>query len=190
MKIQILLKTPVNSVMNSKPSEWVCKQYRNDKTKFITGIAIASVALKDGFGCYLYVKQSLNNKNIPDEKRKFVAAMDLTNGSLMIAAQILAFLTICNKSVQSKLFGKKVDKLLEKAVKTGYKTIKKDTKNISQSAEKLLIEIKNGLKDAVGFISTLAISTILAKRVIVPFIATPLADFAEKKMKDKDRRLV
>lgn len=108
----------------------------------------------------------------------------------MIAAQILAFLTICNKSVQSKLFGKKVDKLLEKAVKTGYKTIKKDTKNISQSAEKLLIEIKNGLKDAVGFISTLAISTILAKRVIVPFIATPLADFAEKKMKDKDRRLV
>ena len=50
----------------------------------------------------------MNNKKIPEEKRKFVAALDLTNGVLMIAAQIAMFFAMRKYSgpIFNKLFKK------------------------------------------------------------------------------------
>ena len=62
-------------------------KYEKDDAKLIAGVGVASIVAKDGLGCYLYVKQSLNNDKIPEDKRKFVAALDLANGGLMIAMQ-------------------------------------------------------------------------------------------------------
>ena len=40
---------------------------KKDNLHFMAMIGVLSIVLKDGLGCYLYVKQSLNNKEIPDK---------------------------------------------------------------------------------------------------------------------------
>ena len=92
------VKKPLKWVSNTKLLDNVCENYRADNMKFITALGIFSILLKDGLGCYLYVKQSLNNKKIPSDKRKFVAALDLTNGGLMIGMQLLMFKTFPMKN--------------------------------------------------------------------------------------------
>ena len=82
----------------------VFPNYEKDNAKFMSMIGVTSIVLKDGLGCYFYVKQSLNNDKIPEDKRKFVAALDLANGGLMIAMQLLMFSTISNKKAQGKIF--------------------------------------------------------------------------------------
>ena len=54
-------------------------------------IGVLSCVTKDALGCYLYVKQSMSNKDIPKDKRGFVAALDLVNGVFMIGMQLLTF---------------------------------------------------------------------------------------------------
>ena len=86
---------------NSNLIKSIAKNYEKNNTKFIEGVAVTSIVLKDAVGCYMYVNQSLNNKKIPEEKRAFVAALDLANGGLMIAAQLIAFKTISNPKIQA-----------------------------------------------------------------------------------------
>ncbi len=161
----------------------VFPNYEIDNAKFMSMIGVTSIILKDGLGCYLYVKQSLNNKKIPDDKRKFVAALDLANGGLMIGMQLLTFFTISNRKVQDKifdkLFGKNFTRAADKALKAALKKTDK-LKNITGQEFHYAREAdKKGLKNAFSYLTTLAASTLLAKRVIVPFIATPLADKTE-----------
>ncbi len=161
----------------------VFPNYEIDNAKFMSMIGVTSIVLKDGLGCYLYVKQSLNNKKIPEDKRKFVAALDLANGGLMVGMQLLTFFTISNRKVQDKifdkLFGKSFTRAADKALKA---TLRKtdELKNITGQEFHYAREAdKKGLKNAFSYLTSLAASTLLAKRVIVPFIATPLADKTE-----------
>ena len=154
---------------------------KKDNLHFMAMIGVLSIILKDGLGCYLYVKQSLNNKEIPDDKRKFVAALDLANGGLMIATQILAFFTIQNKTVQknlfNSLFGKKFTRTAAKATQAKLKKINDKFANMTgDEFHKGHEDYKKGISTAFGYLITLAASSIFAKRVVVPFIATPLAD--------------
>ncbi len=160
--------------------------YRKNNRKIIDGISIASIILKDGVGCYMYVNQSLHNKDIPDDKRKFVAALDLTNGGLMIAAQILMHMTISNKLIQSKMFnrllGKKFDRNTSKMIHAILKNTDK-YRNVSQRAvNEALNKYKGEVCDAFGSLTSLIAATTIGKRIIVPFIATPLAGMVEKRM--------
>ncbi|MBO6087173.1 hypothetical protein J6P92_02370 [bacterium] len=154
---------------------------KKDNLHFMAMIGVLSIILKDGLGCYLYVKQSLNNKEIPDDKRKFVAALDLANGGLMIATQIIAFFTIQNKRVQKRLFdtlfGKKFTRTATKATQAKLKKLDGEfAKMTGEEFYKGHDQYKNGVSKAFGYLITLAASSIFAKRVVVPFIATPLAD--------------
>lgn len=165
---------------------------KKDNLHFMAMIGVLSIVLKDGLGCYLYVKQSLNNKEIPDDKRKFVAALDLANGGLMIATQILAFFTIQNKTVQKKLFdsifGKKFTRTATKATQAKLKKLDDKFKNMTGTEfYKGHDEYKNGISKAFGYLITLAASSIFAKRVVVPFIATPLADKTKAWMSRNDK---
>lgn len=169
----------------------VFPNYEIDNAKFMSMIGVTSIVLKDGLGCYLYVKQSLNNKKIPEDKRKFVAALDLANGGLMVGMQLLTFFTISNKKVQDKifdkLFGKNFTRAADKALKA---TLRKtdELKNITGQEFHYAREAdKKGLKNAFSYITSLAASTLLAKRVIVPFIATPLADKTKAWMSRNDK---
>ena len=158
----------------------VFPNYEEDNAKFMSAIGVTSIVLKDGLGCYLYVKQSLNNDKIPEDKRKFVAALDLANGGLMIAMQLLMFFTISNKKVQdkifNKLFGKNFTRAADKALKAKLDKINK-LKGLTGKDFHIAREAdKKGLKNAFSYLISLAAATLIAKRIIVPFIATPLAD--------------
>ncbi len=183
------LKKPLKVLSNTNLIKKVTKEYRGNNLRFIAGVGIFSIILKDGLGCYLYVKQSLANKKIPEDKRKFVAALDLTNGGLMILSQLLAFKTVSNEKVQEKLFGKLFGKHFDDAAKKGYEAIlraKDKFATISaKDFEAGFESFKKTTKGTFGILTSLVAATILAKRVIVPFIATPLADKAKAWMDKK-----
>lgn len=166
------------------------KKVNENNRKYIDGLGVASIVAKDGLGCYLYVTQSMNNKDIPDDKRKFVAALDLTNGLLMIGFQILMFFTVSHKVCQTKMFDKFFGKLFDRPIKKLYQTAiqnSPDIKNVNNiKYTKEFEKIRANVKDAFGGLTSLAAATIIGKRMLVPFIATPLAGKVEKKMNEKE----
>lgn len=171
----------------------VFPNYEKDNAKFMSAIGVTSIVLKDGLGCYLYVKQSLNNDKIPEDKRKFVAALDLANGGLMIAMQLLMFFTISNKKVQekifNKLFGKYFTRSADKALQAKLGKIDKLKGMTGKEFHTAREADKKGLKNAFSYLISLAAATLIAKRIIVPFIATPLADKTKAWMSRNDKPL-
>lgn len=178
--VEYTLIKPLNKLSTAPGMGHVRKEFCNKNMSFINGIGIASIVLKDGVGCYMYVKQSLNNEKIPEDKRKFVAALDLANGGLMIAMQILMHLTISNKIMQSKMFKGLYGKYFNRSVTKGYQAILKNQdkyKGMTSKEFSDAMEVIHGkAMDAFSNITSLVAATIIGKRVIVPFIATPLAD--------------
>ncbi len=179
-------KKPMVGLAESNFMKYGYDKFGSNTRSFIDGVGILSIILKDGVGCYLYVTQSLNNKSIPEDKRKFVAALDLTNGGLMIAAQIIMHKTISNKIIQSKmfngLFGKQFDRNTSKMLHSILKRTDK-FKDVSQEkVSEVLAQYKGNACDAFGSLTSLIAATTVGKRIIVPFIATPLASKAEEWM--------
>lgn len=172
---------PFNYLGNTRVFKWLAKNYEKDSAKFIAGVSLSSVVLKDTFGCYFYVTQSLKNKDIPEDKRKFVAALDLTNGVLMIAAQIATFFTVSNAKVQNFLFDKTLGKYFTNAARRNSKELlKAQGKEIPK--KQFYDAFKNAEKTsraAFKIFLPLVAATILAKRVLVPLVATPLASWAK-----------
>ena len=179
----------IGSITNLKPVQKCCNFFKKDPEKAIAYSTIASVVGKDGIGCYMYVKQSLNNEKIPEDKRKFVAALDLTNGVLMIAAQLALFFGIrkLNEPLFNKIFNKTFDKAGQ-VFKTIATQIRKQQREAGETVSRKLTlkkeynKIRKDCLDTFKFVTELAAATIVAKRVIVPFIATPLAQKVENKM--------
>lgn len=187
------IKKPFIALSECGAMEKGYSSYRANNRKIIDGIGIASIVLKDGVGCYYYVNQSLNNDKIPEDKRKFVAALDLANGGLMIAAQILMHLTISNKIVQTKmferLFGKAFDRNALKMVQAVLKNTEKYKNVPAQKVADSFNKMKGSVCDAFGSLTSLIAATTIGKRVIVPFIATPLAGKVEQMMnKNKEEK--
>ena len=187
MPVQAIAKQGVSLykwAANSKVMKAIAKNYERDNLKFITGVAITSIVLKDALGCYMYVKQSLNNKKIPEEKRAFVAALDLANGGLMIASQLLAFFTISNPKVQQKMFNALFGKSMNRSFRKGIiDQLEKNPKFQSLGKKMLNDNFKEFTKTASGalnMVTSLVASTIFAKRMVVPFIATPLATYLKE----------
>lgn len=182
-----LINKPLKSFANSKPMEFVCKKYRENNSKFITALSVGSIIAKDGYGCFIYVWQNEHNKNIPKDKKKFISGLDIANGSLMILAQIIAYMTISKKAVQSKLFDKVLGKYFKPEM---FQKIQKNIKNISEKDfKKAFKKNKEDIEVAFTHFVTLMTTTIFAKRVIVPYIATPLADYYKKIVENKNKTL-
>ena len=175
----------------TKPLKKLGEAFAKDPEKALGNAVVTSIILKDGIGCAMYVTQSLHNKKIPDEKRKFVAALDLTNGGLMILAQIAMFLAMRKysgplfKKIYSKSFGQlarfhNIERFRMNAAKVGKEVAKR------LKIEKLYDKIeKNGI-DLFKFVLDTSAATIIGKRVIVPLIATPFAKKVEKWMGKND----
>ena len=179
-----------SAFVNSKPLRALAKQYEKDNLSVISGVAVTSIVLKDALGCYMYVNQSLNNKKIPEEKRAFVAALDLANGGLMIAAQLLAFFTINNKKVQEKMFNALFGNTLNRSFRKGMiSKLIKNNESFKNLGNKLLNDnfsaFKKTASGALSMVTALVASTIFAKRVVVPFIATPLASYLKDNYMNK-----
>lgn len=173
-----------------KPTRWLRDKWVKNPEGILGGVTVTSIILKDGIGCIMYVTQSLNNKKIPDEKRRFVAALDLTNGILMIAAQIAMFFAM--RKYSEPLFDKLFKKSFNHISKSN--TISRLRMQAAKAGETVCKKLKIGKnynkvrEDALGlfkFCADIAAATIVGKRVIVPLIATPLAKKVEKRMNDK-----
>ena len=195
---------PVVSGIIGAPTNW--SKVQNGLKKFdgkkcanaVAALMITSICLKDGVGCWMYVHQSLNNEKIPEKRRKFVASLDLTNGGLMILTQILAFFGMkkLNEKLLYSCLGKTFDKtgqafkLLAGKVRVFQKLdhLKKptDVKELRGHHS----ELQKFCLESIGNITNLVAATILAKRIVVPFIATPLANelktWADKREKMKN----
>lgn len=185
------LKKPLVALSKAPGMDNVCKNFRKKNMAFINGLGITSIVLKDGLGCYMYVTQSLHNDKIPEDKRKFVAALDLANGGLNIILQILLHFTISNKLVQAKMFNKLFGKGFDRAALKTYQKVLGKREKFSEVQGKqfhrAMDEIKGSVCDALSNVTSLVAATIVAKRVMVPFIATPLADKAKVWMSRNDK---
>ena len=160
--------------------------------KAVAYTTIGSIAIKDGVGCGMYVYQSLNNDKIPEKRRKFVAALDLTNGVLMIASQIAMFFAM--RKVNDKLFAKMFPSFNRGNIKQNVRIVRANEANAGQTPHKKR-EILNGVEalkctayEVFKSVTELVAATILAKRIVVPFIATPLAKKVEAKMDAKEQK--
>lgn len=177
------------AVSKSKPMVKLAEAFKKDPEKALALATVGSIIAKDGIGCAMYVTQSLNNKKIPDEKRKFVAALDLTNGVLMIAAQIAMFFAM--RKYSGPIFEKLFKKSFNPASKadTISRIRMKLAKNGEEVAKKLKLSkeyeaVKKSALDVFKFVLDISAATIVGKRIIVPLIATPLAKKVQGKMED------
>ena len=177
----------IGGIEKSKPMQWAEKKFNIKPDKALAAATVTSIVVKDGVGCSKYVTQSMNNDKIPEDKRKFVAALDLTNGVLMIAAQIAMFLAMQKYSGKlfNKLFQKSFNPEMSKNIASRIRM--KQVQAGEPAARKLTIDkefnkVKSDALDVFKFVLDIAAATIVGKRVIVPFIATPLASKVKEKM--------
>ena len=158
--ISRVVERGINKVANSSIMK---KAFSERAGEMAATIALASTTTKDAVNCYYYTNQSLHNKKIPEEKRKFVAAIDLSNGILNVVSQLTIGAYIKNQLPQT------FDKIFKNTSLTGG-TLK---------------AAKNGFV----VLGTLIFAQIILKRVLTPFLATPIAhyikEFGEKRLKLK-----
>lgn len=174
---EYLVYKPMNGLGNLKPMQKLNKQYQIQNDAVISAVGIASIMLKDGLGCAIYVHNTLKNDKIPDEKRKFLASLDLVKGLFNIVMEVGVFLGFSR--VQSKLFNKLFGKYFGRNCAKGMrKVLSKSEKFKDLSSPEYygaFEKYKSAVSGAFNQITSLIAASIIAKRVIVPFIATPVA---------------
>ena len=133
----------------------------------------------------------MNDNEIPEVKRKFVASLDLANGGLMILLQLAMFFTISNKKVQEKMFNTFFGKHFDRAASKGYQAMLKNNdllKDMKGSDfHPVLNQARKDVKAAFENVTSLFAASVVAKRMLVPFIATPLADKTKAWMSRNDK---
>ena len=191
IKIMEGLSNIIGAYTQSKPMTRVRKNYIKDVETAIGIGAVTSVVVKDGIGCVMYVTQSLNNKKIQEEKRKFVAALDLTNGILMIAAQIALFFAV--REYSGKIFDKLFKGSFNPAAQSNaISRLRMRANQLGETVYKKLVgaknynEFKESASSVFKFCLELGAATIIGKRIIVPLIATPLANKVKNWMNKDD----
>ena len=177
----------IGAFTKCKPMKSLANAFHKNPEKCLALTTIGSIVVKDGIGCYKYVTQSLNNKEIPEKRRKFVAAMDLTNGVLMIVSQIAMFFAIrkVSEPLFNKLFKKTFNPKLQKNIVSQIRAAQRKAGKPLTNKVVLNNKYMAIRKDALStfkFIVDLAAATIIGKRIIVPLLATPLANKVEARM--------
>ena len=179
----------LGAATNCKPMRWLGDQFQKNPEKALALTTVGSIVVKDGVGCYKYVTQSLNNEKIPEKQRSFVAALDLTNGVLMIAAQIAMFFAMrkFSEPIFNKLFKNSFNEKNAKDIASRIRMLQRS--HDIKPSRKLTIEkeyqkVRKEALDVFKFVADIAAATIIGKRVIVPFIATPLANVVKGKMEE------
>lgn len=144
----------ISSITQSKVFNNHLKRVINDDAFAAKTIVVCSV-LKDVFAYSVRYKTTMENKKIPEKRRPFVAAMDMASGIVTAVAQIVVGFAIASPKIQNRLWN----------------AIFKDAqfKNIGIA------------KKSFATILALIGSGVITERVLVPLIATPLAEKMEKK---------
>lgn len=183
VKISDIINKPIKCFANSNLMERVCKHYRANDGNFIAAFSVGALIAKDGYNCALYVLKNERNKNIPEDKRRFISMLDIMMYVMATGVQLLAYATISKKATQNKIFNKVLGKhftpekisALENKLKTKFPEM--SAQEISENINKY----KENIEVAFEHLFSLITTAILAKRVLVPFLATPLTEKAEKR---------
>ena len=188
--------TKVTKVINSFYNSKVGQKLANPSATVATAALIATVSnvSKDAVNCAYYTLQSLNNERIPEDQRKFVAALDLSNGIMNVGIQILLAFGIAdlitsvfdNKIAKSKDFS-----MDDNVIKEKFKNLPAELKKKTTEAE-FLKDYKKMMKGKIGIARTgftvlfvnIAMQ-ILTKRIITPLCATPMASYFKDKLNSK-----
>lgn len=127
-------------------------------------LLVGSNVLKDAVVYGFRFDKSRKNKEIPEDKREFVAAMDLASGLTTCVVQLGLGFAIANRKFQTQV----VEKLFKKV----------NNKEIRETAQK-------------GFMAAAALigSGVIGERIIVPLIATPFATHIKEKYIGEDGEL-
>jgi hypothetical protein len=195
----------VTKVIDSFYNSNIGKKLANPKATVATAALIATVSnvSKDAVNCAYYTIQSLNNERIPEDQRKFVAALDLANGIMNVGVQILMSFGIAD--LITSVFDNKIAKLKDfsdddEVIKEKFELLTEEMKKKTNKEEfaKLYKKLTKKNKDLarLGFtVLTVNIAMqILTKRIITPLFATPLASVfkehfekAEAKQKEEHK---
>ena len=144
----------LKKIINSKfVANHIDKTLKNPSyaAKFLLG----AVIVKDAFEYSISAVQILNNKEMPKEKRKLIAALDASTGVLSCISQLALGFGILNDKVQKKIG----DFLFKDLIKAGeHKTVQKS-------------------RVGLAVVSSLFLSTIIVKRILVPLFAAPIANY-------------
>lgn len=199
-----------NKITNSAFLErHMYKPARENPAKFAGRMALLSALSKDTVNCGYYTYQSYNNEKIPEENRGFVASLDLMNGILNVVGQFTLGKWIEKRTEGwfNSIIGNKLDDVhagkiasnLQKIIKNNgaqYGLSKADADmSVAQIKQHLLDKNLVGSKSkvgkwlSVGFSAfTMLVGTqIFCKRVVTPYIATPLAGWFNNKYLKKDK---
>lgn len=130
------------------------KRVINDDAFAAKTIVVCSV-MKDVFAYSVRYKTTMDNEKIPEKRRPFVAAMDMASGIVTAIAQIVVGFAIASPKIQNRLW----NALFKGA----------EFKNIGIA------------KKSFATILALVGSGVITERILVPLIATPLAEKMEKK---------
>lgn len=149
----------ISSITQSKIFNNHLKRVINDDSFAAKSIVVCSV-MKDVFAYTVRYKTTMDNEKIPEKRRPFVAAMDMASGIVTAVAQIAVGFSIANPKLQNKLW----DSMFKGA----------QFKNIGVA------------KKSFATILALVGSGIITERIIVPLLATPLAEKMEKKFFKKE----
>jgi hypothetical protein len=87
------LNKPVARGMDYTVKNWFAKSLKKGlehPAEYAAKMMVLSFITKDAVNCGLYTYQSLHNEKIPEDKRGFVAALDLVNGVINIVGQFAA----------------------------------------------------------------------------------------------------
>ena len=184
----------VTKVIDSFYNTNIGKKLANPKATVATAALIATVSnvSKDAVNCAYYTIQSLNNERIPEDQRKFVAALDLSNGIMNVGIQILMAFGLSelvtsifdNKLAKSKDFSLNDDVIREKFKKLPEALKSKTTE--AQFIKDYIPKMEGRIKLARTGFTVLFVNIamqILTKRIITPLAATPMASFFKDKLK-------
>lgn len=153
-----------NWLLNSKLMKNISSKQAGDAA---ATLALVSTISKDAVNCGYYTYQSMTNDEIDPDKRNYVAGIDLFNGIMNVATQ--STIAVWVKRRLPDLF----DKMASSKLK--------------QNSEALKLA-RNGFT----LLGTLAFAQVFLKRVVTPFIATPLAhyfkEYADKKAAESKQK--
>ena len=189
----------VNKVIDSFYNSNIGKKFANPKATVATAAMIATVSnvSKDIVNCAYYTVQSLNNERIPEDQRKFVAALDLSNGIMNVGVQVamafglseLVTSIFDNKLAKSKDFSLKEDIIKEKFASLPQELKKKMTE--AEFIDKYKAKMKGKIGIARTGFTVLFVNIamqILTKRIITPLCATPMASYFKEKFEAAEKK--
>ncbi len=149
MKINPLNKLAQSEMLNKHINKVIKDDMFGAKT------LVALNVTKDVFAYAIRFKTTMQNEKIPEEKRPFVASMDLMSGVVTAIMQIGVGFSLAHHKIQDIIW----DKFFKNC---NFKDI---------------VAAKKGFSQIMALIG----STILAERILVPLIATPFAEKFGKK---------